>query len=84
MGRYINDIGISFESKVSSLKHKHNATVIEKPDGPVPDLVCVVDNGAFSAAAHIYSQGEYDCFADPADNRRKIWLLVPDAATLAG
>ena len=83
MGRYINNIGISFETKVDNLKQQHSATVIEKPDAPIPDLVCVVDNGAFSAAAHIYDQGEYDCFSDSADKRRKVWLVVPDAATLA-
>ena len=83
MGRYINDIGISFESKVQNLKERHGAQVIGKPDGPVENLVCVVDNGAFSAAAHIYNQGEYDCFADSADRRRKIWLVVPDAGVLS-
>jgi hypothetical protein len=48
------------------------------------NLVCVVENGPFDAAAFIFSPAEALAFQDPKDRRRKRWLLVPNAALLAG
>lgn len=39
-------------------------------------LVCLVDNGMFTAAGICYSDGERQAFAHP-DGRYKIWFYVP-------
>lgn len=44
------------------------------PPGKV--LICVKDNGAFDAAAIIYSARELDGFNDPKDTRPTRWLLM--------
>jgi hypothetical protein len=41
--------------------------------------VCLVDNGAFTAAGIAYDARERDCFASP-DGRPKVWYVVPLAA----
>lgn len=46
------------------------------------DLVCVVDNGTFDAAAYAYSLSEMEFFK--RENRRTLkWLTHPMAAKLA-
>ena len=47
-----------------------------------PDLVCVVDNVLFQAAAYCDSEAEFRDFNDPNDKRPKTWLIVPNAETL--
>lgn len=49
----------------------------------VPNLVCVVDNDSFEAAAYCDSATEFDRFNDPRDPRRKWWLVVPGVKGLA-
>ena len=39
--------------------------------------VCLVDNGAFTAAGVAYSQRELEAFNRPNDNRPKEWYVVP-------
>ena len=39
-------------------------------------LVCLVDNGPFTAAAVAINKTEYDCFMRP-DGRSKTWYRVP-------
>lgn len=59
--------------------------VKEGPDNCA--VICVVDNGAFEAAAYCYSPAEFVQFSRPEDDRRKTWLLVEDATrvkTLTG
>jgi hypothetical protein len=57
------------------------ATVVE----PIyqPNLICVVENGAFDAAGYCYSQSEFEAFLDD-DGRKKTWLTHPDARELSG
>ena len=39
-------------------------------------VICVVDNGAFEAAAFCYNEQEFNAFNDPSDNRPKTWLIM--------
>jgi hypothetical protein len=41
-------------------------------------LVCVVDNGAFEAAAIVTGDRDLRDFSDPADLRLKTWYLLSD------
>ena len=47
-----------------------------------PNLICVVNNGMFDAAAYAYSEKEFNVFSQP-DGRLKTWLVHPQAETLA-
>jgi hypothetical protein len=47
------------------------------PDNPDYALVCLVGNGAFTAAGVAYSKRERDAFNDPSDTREKSWYWVP-------
>lgn len=38
--------------------------------------VCLVDNGAFTAAAIAYNEREFNDFNDPHDHRPKVWFIV--------
>lgn len=59
---------------------------IEKSFREGHDVVCVVDNGMFEAAAFCYSLNEINAFCDPTDFRPKTWLKLPKgvAAKLSG
>lgn len=46
-----------------------------------PDLVCVVENGYFDAAAWCYNLEERNAFHNP-DGRPKTWLIVPGVEKL--
>lgn len=61
------------------------AVSISSPDEFQPNLVCVVLNGPFDAAAFAYSNEEYEYFLTvPGDTRTKQWLLYEHAAELSG
>lgn len=82
MGQYINKtskghgIGTSYQQKVNNLiadgAYKIDPMVYEE------NLICVVDNGMFAAAAYCYSPAEYKVFSEP-DGRPKTWLIHPQA-----
>ena len=80
MGKYINNIGTSYAEKIANLKVKHNA--VETDSKFKENLVCVIDNGMFAAAAYAYCEDERNEFARQ-DGRPKTWLIVPEAKTLA-
>jgi hypothetical protein len=59
-----------------------NATVVAEDQqqfvDPATDkvAVCLVDNGAFMAAAVAYSEHEFNDFNREADTRPKLWFVV--------
>lgn len=86
MGKYINELpdGTSLRSrnKAQDLLKVVGAKKIPAPEQWEENLVCVVDNDAFEAAAYAYSEGEMKQFLYP-DGRPKQWMIVPDADKLA-
>lgn len=84
MGKYINKVGEKLapaRNKAQFLIDEAGATVTE----PVfqKNLVCVVSNMAFDAAAYAYDEDEFRDFLEDRSGRRKVWLIVPDADKLA-
>lgn len=78
MGRYINkttrgSVGTSATAKCDAII-ADGAKEIKAPKEFQPNLVCVVDNGMFGAAAHAYSEREMKCFLQP-DGRPKRWFV---------
>jgi len=79
MGRYVNEtsngmVGASADSKCKSLI-ADGAIEIPVPKEFVPNLVCVVNNGMFGAAAYAYSEREMRDFQDPRDHRPVRWFI---------
>lgn len=81
MGKYINA-----DSKGKSLGSYYKADAlcadgakrIEEPESFIPNLVCVVDNGPFEAAAYCYDKREFEEFKQ-SDSRPKQWLIYEHA-----
>lgn len=88
MGYYINHnsegqfIGTSFKDKLSSLI-KDGAIAIDDPKEFKENLVCIVDNGPFAAAAYAYSEEEMNVFLNHTNGRRTQWLSYAHAKDLA-
>ena len=85
MGKYINEIeevemGTSYESKINTLLASKAKRV--NPTEYEPNLVCVVDNGHFAAAAYAYSDSEFKAFMK-FDGRPKSWFILPNASKYA-
>ena len=81
MGKYINEIegqpmGASFQSKCHVLESKGAMRVSGREYDP--NLICVVNNGFFAAAAWAYSESEWEAFKKP-DGRPKQWYILPNA-----
>jgi hypothetical protein len=87
MGQYVNEtqngrLGSNFTQKCEGLLEA-GAVEIAKPKEVKENLICVVDNGIFGAAAYIYNQNELDAFSDPQDKRFKrffVWDKVSEYA----
>lgn len=78
MGMYVNEtserlLGTSFLSKCIGLI-ADGAEPIVPPTEFKEDLVCVVDNGPFAAAAYAYDEREMKCFLHD-DGRLKQWFI---------
>jgi hypothetical protein len=75
MGYYINPKSITKERWLT--EHGRLITLAEAKAHTVGDnvVVCLVDNGVFTAAAICYSDRERNVFAEP-DGRPKRWYLV--------
>lgn len=86
MSRFINVLldGTPLPNKGKAvLLIQDGAKLIEQPDTiSSNDIVCVVDNGAFEMAVHIYCDFELQLFGKP-DGRSKIWLRYSKADLLA-
>ena len=78
MGKYINEtsngaVGASFRNKCDALV-EDGATAINPPTEFQENLVCVVNNGLFAAAAYAYSESEMIEFKRN-DGRTKQWFI---------
>jgi hypothetical protein len=85
MGYYINQINgknLNPTSKTQQLLDG-GATLVSGPITFRENLVCVVQNGYFDAAAYAYSEEEMNIFLI-LDGRPKTWLIVPGADILSG
>ena len=83
MGKYINvinghHIGTTFLQKCDNLEIYGDAEEVAG-DSFEEDLVCVVDNGHFAAAAWAYDEREYRVFKDGMGGRTSKWFTVPNA-----
>lgn len=88
MGYYINTkrdgTPLAPRDKADSLI-ADGATEISEPTKWQPNLVCVVQNGVFDAAAYAFSENEMRAFLPSFDDSRpRRWLIVPDAAQRSG
>ena len=82
MAKYINfingkPVGSSFEDKYVAMSAA-GAVEIPTPRQFEPNLVCLVDNGPFAAAAWCDSEREFERFMTGRNNRRWAWLRFPD------
>lgn len=78
MGKYVNEtsfgpIGTSASAKCAAII-ADGGDEIEEPKSFIENVVCVVDNGFFGAAAYAYDAGELNVFKRP-DGRPKRWFI---------
>jgi hypothetical protein len=85
MGLYINELpnGTPLPSKGKARVLLNEGATYHQVDKFVPNLVCVVDNGPFEAAAFCYNINEYLAFTDKRDKRPKTWLVWEPVAEVA-
>jgi hypothetical protein len=76
--------GLPGLGKADALLQREGVTEIEWPREWVPNLVCVVDNGEWDAAAYAYDEAEMQRFIRGHGGRPMRWLIVPDAGKLSG
>lgn len=79
MGKYINKtskcmVGSSARDKCLAIL-EDGGVEIDEPKNFIQNLVCVVDNGYFGAAAYAYSEQEMKCFQNSSDTRNKRWFI---------
>ena len=74
MGYYINPKDSTKERWLATYGELTIFPTFDSKSGKIP--VCLVDNGAFTAAGICYCQEELDAFTEP-DGRYKVWYLVP-------
>lgn len=86
MGKYINHvssglaIGASFADKKLAILKDGAEKILPTPF--VENMVCIVDNGIFAAAAYLYNYEEYlDFVAD--DGRHKEFFSYPNVTLVA-
>jgi hypothetical protein len=79
MGKYVNitrkgALADSFIDKCEGLL-ADSAIEIDQPTKWVENLVCVIDNVHFGAAAYIYNEAELKAFTQPDDRRPRRWFI---------
>jgi hypothetical protein len=79
MGKYVNatskrSLGASYDDKCEGILDDGGIEV-PRPERVVENLVCVVNNGPFAAAAYCFDQRELDCFLLERDKRPKRWFV---------
>ena len=81
MGLYINPPDQSKEDWLANNAKSMHCTPPAKARQNLGDgetvVVCLVVNGGFTAAGVAFNDRELRDFADPNDQRPKVWLLVP-------
>jgi len=84
MGYYID-----INSQGQLLPHKGKALALINDGGEKikepryqENLICIIDNGAFEAAAYCYCEAEFRYFLEP-DGRSKEWITHPKAKELS-
>lgn len=87
MGYYINQLKNrqplpALDKALFMVENIEGVKIIPKPTEFVENLVCVVENGPFDAAAYCYDENEFDVFA-LNDGRRKTWMIIPNAKEIA-
>lgn len=88
MGKYINQdskeypIGTSYEQKLRNLK-LDGAVEIDTPESWEEELVCLVNNGSFAAAAYAYDEDEMNHFKEGMAGRGFQWFKYEHAEKLA-
>lgn len=86
MGKYINSTSkgpLDSHDKAASIVADGGIKLGSAPTDFVPNLVCVVNNGPFEAAAYCNSANEFAAFNDAGDYRPKIWLTWDKVAQFA-
>lgn len=68
-------------SKAQYLADTYSAEILSKIPTWCEDkaIICIVNNGAFEAAAYCYSRAEFEAFSYPTDVRKKCWLYMDKA-----
>lgn len=86
MGRYINTTsqGILPINGKADVLMKDGAVLLSKaPENFIPNLVCVVKNPAFEAAAFCHDEDEFYRFVEDNSGRSKKWLIYEHADEFA-
>lgn len=87
MGYYITEdskgFPLSVHGKVEDLE-EDGAEIIATPTEWMEDLVCVVDNGMWQAAAYCYSPTELSRFLHGRNDRSWTWMVYKHAKNLSG
>jgi hypothetical protein len=76
MGYYIpNETPIELRESVQPIDIPDNFSEVPQDKA----LICAVDNYLFKAYGYCFSQGEFEAFTYPEDDRPKRWYLMDKA-----
>ena len=86
MGMYVNknsqEKELPASGKVQMIANDGGIILDGCPDDFMENLVCVVDNYWFEAAAYAYDQAEFEAFKKD-DGRSKTWMIYPHVKDVA-